>query len=106
MGDMDPVTKQQFIEVTNRQAPTASGGEDPWVPIDGSEQIILGDLSILADGAPVEVSTGEKETKVASADGHPTTTHTSTSQAPANSPPTAVPVETSNGSEHKTADKF
>jgi HlyD family secretion protein len=106
MGDMDPVTKQQFIEVTNRQAPTASSGEDRWVPIDGTEQIILGDLSILAEGTPVQVSTGDKETKVASADGHATTTHSSTSEAPANSPPAAVPVEASNGPDHKAGGKF
>jgi hypothetical protein len=33
------------------------------VPITGSEQVILGDLSILADGAPVEVTRGSEETK-------------------------------------------
>ena len=36
----------------------AAGGRDevPWTPIDGSEQVILGDLSILTDGAPVRVA--------------------------------------------------
>ena len=34
----------------------AEKGEDPWVPIDGTEQVILGDLSLLTDGVPVEVA--------------------------------------------------
>ena len=50
------VSDGEWIEVTNLQLPTASNGEDPWTPIDGSEQVILGDLSILADGGPVEVA--------------------------------------------------
>ena len=43
-----------------------SNGEDPWAPIDGSEQVILGDLSILADGTPVKVAPASSEAKVAS----------------------------------------
>ena len=46
----------EWIEVTNCQAPGAPGGRDNWAPIDGSEQLILGDLSILADGSPVKVA--------------------------------------------------
>ncbi len=49
-----------WIEVTNlqRSAVTAQNSmapeiEQPWVPVNGSEKVILGDLSILADGAPV-----------------------------------------------------
>ena len=34
----------------------AVGFGDPWVPIDGTEQVILGDMSVLTDGAPVEVT--------------------------------------------------
>jgi multidrug efflux pump subunit AcrA (membrane-fusion protein) len=43
---------------------------DDWVPFDGSEQAILGDLSILIDGAPVNVAR-EAGTKPSSATGQP-----------------------------------
>ena len=38
-----------------------------WKPVNGLEQVILGDLSILADGAPVEVVPAPSATAVASA---------------------------------------
>ena len=50
------VSDGEWIEVTNLQRPTASNLDDPWKPVNGSEQVILGDLSILADGVPVEVA--------------------------------------------------
>jgi HlyD family secretion protein len=66
-GDRDPKsTEGQWIEVTNRQLPPSSGGAEQWVPIDGKEQVLLGDLSILAEGTPVEVAKAEQGTKVAS----------------------------------------
>ena len=60
------VSDDEWIEVTNFQRPTATKAEHPWVPANGSEQVILGDLSILADGDPVEVVTASGEAKVAS----------------------------------------
>ena len=48
------VSDGEWIEVTNLQRPAAPGADEPWTPINGSEQVILGDLSILADGDPVE----------------------------------------------------
>jgi len=59
----------EWIEVTNRQTPTVAGGVDHWTPIDGTEQVILGDLSILAEGSPVKVApaTATNEAKVAHA---------------------------------------
>ena len=48
-------------------APAGTNGDDPWKPINGSEQVILGDLSILADGDPVEVAPATDAAKVASA---------------------------------------
>ena len=59
----------EWIEVTNRQFPAVAGGVDNWTPIDGTEQVILGDLSILADGSPVKVApaTATNEAKVAHA---------------------------------------
>ena len=58
------VSDGEWIEVTNLQRPTASEVDHPWVPVNGSEQVILGDLSILADGAPVEVVPASGEAKV------------------------------------------
>ena len=65
------VSDGEWIEVTNYQLPLAANGSDPWAPVNGSEQVILGDLSILADGGPVEVvpATEKVDEKVASATG-------------------------------------
>jgi multidrug efflux pump subunit AcrA (membrane-fusion protein) len=63
------VSDGDWIEVTNLQRPSASGDEDGWMPVDGSEKVILGDLSVLADGGPVEVAPENSSTKVASAAG-------------------------------------
>ena len=49
------ISDGDWIEVTNLQRPTSSSVEDPWEPVTGKEKVILGDLSILADGGPVEV---------------------------------------------------
>ncbi|MGC8642254.1 MAG: efflux RND transporter periplasmic adaptor subunit, partial [Isosphaeraceae bacterium] len=42
----------QYIEVTNLQRKNASATDQLWKPFGGSEQVILGDLSILAEGSP------------------------------------------------------
>ena len=63
------VSDGEWIEVTNRRVPgseAASTGDELWTPIDGTEQVILGDPSILTDGAPVEVAPATKEAKLAS----------------------------------------
>ena len=52
------VSDGEWIEVTKRRVPGPAArriAKIPWTPIDGSEQVILGDLSILTDGAPVRV---------------------------------------------------
>jgi hypothetical protein len=59
------VSDGEWIEVTNFQRPGAAQGEQAWTPVDGSEKVILGDLSILADGTAVEVAPEAGETKVA-----------------------------------------
>lgn len=59
------ISDGDWIEVTNFQRATASRTENPWKRTDGSEQVIVGDLSILADGAPVEVSQTPEAAKVA-----------------------------------------
>jgi multidrug efflux pump subunit AcrA (membrane-fusion protein) len=85
------VSDDKWIEVTNRRPPAApeTADEVPWTPIDGKEQVILGDLAGLADGAPVEVVSTVEATKLASdtpaADRRPAATATG-----------ARPVETSN----------
>ncbi len=60
------VSDGDWIEVTNRQQPPADGA-DPWVPIDGKEQVVLGDLTRLAEGVPVRVAPGTDEEGLASA---------------------------------------
>jgi len=54
-----------WMEVTNIKRPMASDADQSWAPISGSEQVILGDLSILADGDPVEAETSSDAGKVA-----------------------------------------
>ena len=69
-GDLDPQSGDQWIEVTNRRAASSeasSTGNEPWTPFDGKEQLILGNLSILAEGAPVQVAPASDATKVARA---------------------------------------
>ena len=64
------VSDDDWVEVTNRRPPVpleAPGDSVPWTPIDGTEQVILGDLSGLTDGAPVEVETTPPGTPTASA---------------------------------------
>jgi hypothetical protein len=64
------VSDGSWVEVTNRRVPDPpeeSGGESAWTPIDGSEQVILGDLSILTDGASVRVAPEPGGAKVAGA---------------------------------------
>lgn len=63
------VSDGEWIEVTNLQQPQTSQSKvaGPWIPINGSEQVILGDLSILADGVEVELDKPASTTRVASA---------------------------------------
>jgi hypothetical protein len=61
------VSDGDWIEVVNLQHVEASRVGDLWTQVSGFEQVILGDLSSRADGAPVEVVTAVAEPKVASA---------------------------------------
>jgi HlyD family secretion protein len=61
------VSDDKWVEVTNRRPPVppeAPSDSVPWTPFDGTEQVIVGDLSALTDGADVEVAPAE--TKLAS----------------------------------------
>lgn len=60
------VSDGEWIEVTNLQNPNAAKDQETWVPINGSEKLILGDLSILADGMPVEAAPESRAISVAS----------------------------------------
>jgi multidrug efflux pump subunit AcrA (membrane-fusion protein) len=63
------ISDDDWIEVTNRRPPVppeAPSDSVPWTPIDGREQVIVGDLSALVDGAPVNVKPAGPETKTAS----------------------------------------
>ena len=64
------ISDGEWIEITNRRASsaeTASSGIESWTPIDGTEKIILGNLSILAEGALVQVAQETGDGKVAGA---------------------------------------
>ena len=66
IGDRDPKSGERWIEVTNsRAASSQAASNEPWTPIDGTEQVILGDLSILADGSSVKVAPASDKAKVA-----------------------------------------
>jgi HlyD family secretion protein len=63
------VNDDKWIEVTNRRPPVdpeAPSDKVRWTRIDGTEQVMLGELSGLADGAPVEVAPATAGTKLAS----------------------------------------
>jgi HlyD family secretion protein len=49
------VSDGEWIEITSRRDTPKTSEDDPWTPIDGSEQVILGDLTTLTEGAPVHV---------------------------------------------------
>src|SRR6185437_16054965 len=60
----------RWMDVTSRRFLVASddGTETRWSAIDGSEQVILGDLSILTDGGSVRVAPTKAAEYVAEAD--------------------------------------
>jgi len=58
-----------WYEVTNRRpAPDGESNGASWMPIDGSEQVIVGDLSLLSEGADVKISPNSTEKKPARSD--------------------------------------
>ncbi|MHC5542456.1 efflux RND transporter periplasmic adaptor subunit, partial [Singulisphaera rosea] len=62
------VSDDNWVEVTNHRRPSSTVPADKvaWTPFDGTENVILGDLSILTEDSPVKVSTPTTEKKVAS----------------------------------------
>jgi multidrug efflux pump subunit AcrA (membrane-fusion protein) len=61
------VSDGEWIEVTNLQRPTTNHVDPPWKPVNGTEQVILGDLVGLAEGALVEVTPEPRAPIMASA---------------------------------------
>jgi multidrug efflux pump subunit AcrA (membrane-fusion protein) len=53
-----------WVEVAGKLVESAGSSDETWVPFDGSEAVIFGDLTLLADGTPVEIAPAEAETKV------------------------------------------
>jgi multidrug efflux pump subunit AcrA (membrane-fusion protein) len=47
------VSDGEWVEVTNRQTAPKYPGDEPRLPIDGSELVIVGDTSILSEGCAV-----------------------------------------------------
>ncbi len=58
MGESTPIQNVNFEETSDaKSAPPQALAEDAaWVPFDGSEKIIMGDLSVLTEGAPVTLA--------------------------------------------------
>jgi multidrug efflux pump subunit AcrA (membrane-fusion protein) len=50
------VSDGEWIEITDRQVPAQTRTDEPWAPIDGSEQVIVGDVSALVDGQAVRLA--------------------------------------------------
>jgi HlyD family secretion protein len=60
------VSDGEWVEVTGLQRPSEARA-DRWEPVSGKEQVILGDLTLLAEGGPVTLpQQAEATTKVAS----------------------------------------
>jgi HlyD family secretion protein len=59
------VSDGTWVEVAGKLVRPAGSSEGTWKAFDGSEAVIAGDLSLLGDGAPVEVAHADGETKVA-----------------------------------------
>jgi HlyD family secretion protein len=49
------VSDGEWIEVTNRRIKPRYPGEEPWAPIDGTEQVIVGNSLELSEGCEVRV---------------------------------------------------
>jgi hypothetical protein len=53
------ISDDEWTEVTNRMAtkprPNATSTA-AWIPLDGSEDVIIGDLTVLSDGEPVRAA--------------------------------------------------
>ena len=60
-----------YIEITNLQAKKTTQSEPTWEPVTGSEQVIAGDISTLAEGEAVEVQGSSGQSRQAGRTGDP-----------------------------------
>jgi HlyD family secretion protein len=58
------VSDGTWVEVTGKLVQSAASSEGTWKAFDGSEAVIYGDLSLVVDGAPVDVAPDQVETKL------------------------------------------
>ena len=101
------VTDDKVIEVTNFRLAGGPDGRDLWAPVNGSEQVIMGDLSILAEGNLVEVAPAADGTQLAGAAPAPNSPSSATSgPRPSNAPSASGPVQVTNGSVGKIGNKL
>ena len=56
-----PVVVTDKVEAAQNVADSNASEDDEWVPMTGSEQVIVGDLGGLTDGAPVQADAAEGE---------------------------------------------
>ena len=57
------VSDGTWVEVTGKLVRSSGSSEGTWEAFNGSEAVIYGDLSLLVDGAPVDVAPDQVETK-------------------------------------------
>jgi multidrug efflux pump subunit AcrA (membrane-fusion protein) len=57
------VSDGKWTEVTSRQLEQPTDTEDYWTPINGAEQVLVGDLSLLTEGCPVQLSNVDSESQ-------------------------------------------
>jgi multidrug efflux pump subunit AcrA (membrane-fusion protein) len=91
------VSDGQWIEVTNRRVPASDAaltGAVAWTPIDGSERVILGDLSILTEGTPVTVAPATDGTRMTNSipENRPTNTDPEAIRQSVGSSPQAIAI--------------
>jgi HlyD family secretion protein len=53
------VSDGSWVEVTGKKVRSAASSEGNWTAFDGTEAVIVGDLSGISDGVPVNVETGQ-----------------------------------------------
>ena len=58
------VSDGTWVEVTGKLVQSAGSSEGTWKAFDGSEAVIYGDLSLVVDGAPVDVAPAQVKTKL------------------------------------------
>jgi hypothetical protein len=52
------VSDGTWVEVTGKLVRSAGSSEGTWEPFDGTEAVIVGDLTQMSDGVPVQVEPG------------------------------------------------